>query len=55
MTRSISEKNDCTVLFTYWLTVSIKRPGLDIWKKVSIEQPVLSFFQILEAYNDQVL
>ena len=27
------KKIDCTVLFTYLLTVSIKCPGLDIWKK----------------------
>ena len=30
-TSTISEKIDHTVLFTYLLTVSIKRPGLDIW------------------------
>ena len=32
-TRSISEKINCTVLFTYLLTVPINRPGLDIFKK----------------------
>ena len=50
----MSEKIDRTVLFTYLLTVSIKRPGLGIWKK-SIKQTLLSFFQILEAWNNQVL
>ena len=49
MTRSISEKNDRTVLFTYLLTVSIKRPGLDIWKKSLLNNPYYIFFQILEA------
>jgi hypothetical protein len=38
-------KIDSTVLFTYILTISIKRPGLDILEKVSIKQPVLSFFK----------
>ena len=47
MTSTISEEIDRTVLFTYFLTVSIKHPGLDIGK--SIKQPVLSFFQILAA------
>ena len=54
---SISEKNDYTVLFQDFhgqFTISIKRPGLDIWKK-SIKKPVLSFFQNLEAKNEQVL
>ena len=32
-TRSISAKMDCIVLSTYLLTVSIKSPGVDIWKK----------------------
>jgi hypothetical protein len=43
-------KIDSTVLYQgcqgHFLE-SIKRPGLDIWKK-TIKQPVLSFFQILE-------
>ena len=43
-----------TVLFirilTYLLTISIKRPGLDFFEKVSIKLPVHTiFFQILEA------
>ena len=45
-TRSISEKNDCTVLFQSChgqFLVSIKRPGLDIRKKC-IKPPVLYFF-----------
>ena len=48
---------DRTVLFQgyhgqFW--ASIKQLGLDILEK-SIKQPVLSIFQMLEAYNDQVL
>ena len=41
----MSEKFDCTVLFMYLLTVSIKRPGMDFLKK-SIKQPVLYFFKL---------
>ena len=57
MTRSISEKNDCSALFQgrhSQFLVSFKGPGLDM-EKVSITRPVLSFFQIIEAKNDQVL
>ena len=36
--------------FTYWLTVSVKRHGLDFCKKSLLnDQYVLSFFQILEG------
>ena len=58
-TRSISEKIDHTVLFQgphSQFLVSIKRPGLDICKMSLLNnQYILSFFQILEAYNDQVI
>ena len=49
MTSAISEKIDHTVLFTYMLTVSIKRPGLDIWKKSLLKDQYYFFFQILDA------
>ena len=48
-------KIDDPGFFMYYLTVSIKRLGLDFLEKVSIKRPVLSFFQILEVENDQVL
>jgi hypothetical protein len=44
---SSQKKIDCTVLFQGChgqVLVSIKQPGLDIWEKVSIKRPVLSFF-----------
>ena len=47
MPRSTSEKIDHTVLYQGChgqFLVSIKQPGLDIWKKVSIKRPVLFIF-----------
>ena len=37
------------------LIVSIKGPGLDIWKKSLSNNQYYLFFQILEAYNNQFL
>ena len=45
LTGSVSQKKiDCTVLFTYLLTVSIKRSGLDIWKKSLLNKQYYLFF-----------
>ena len=35
--------------------VFIKQPGLDIWKKSLLNNQYYLFFQIREAWNDQVL
>ena len=46
MTRSISEKNDCTVLFQGCqgqFLVSIKQPGLGIWKKSLLDDQYYLF------------
>ena len=55
MTRSISEKIDRTVLFTYWLTASIKRPGLDIWKKYLSKTISAIFFSNSRSLERPVL
>ena len=47
------KKVNCTVLFIYLLTASIKRPGLEFLKNLNNQYHL--FFQILEALNNQVL
>ena len=52
------KKNDRTDLFQGChgqFLGSIKQPGLDIWKKYLLNDQFYLCFQILEAYNDQVL
>ena len=44
MTGTISEQIDRTILFTYLLTVFIKCPGMDIWKKSLLNNQHYFFF-----------